>query len=292
MTALAAEECDAFVEIGPGSTLLGLGRPLTADDNKVWAPSIRRSRPDCEQVAETLAALWTAGVPIDWHAYDAQRSRRGVSLPTYPFERQRYWPDFAAPSIASGRLHRDRGQAGGLGGSHLQPDDRRRVDAVDRPSSRRRFACHAGRRTDRSRIGRGRDALGSADVSVEDVKFVAPVRFDGPSSGARCRRSCTWARAVAPPSRSSAAMPRRRQAAGPCMRLEPWRRRPCAGSGMWTSFAVACRRARMSTRSIASCRAPTSISAPRVADCAVSGPDRARRWPKSGRIGRCARRPG
>src|SRR4029077_20209706 len=103
MTALAAEECDAFIEIGPGSTLLGLGRPLTAGDSNVWAPSIRRSRPDGEQTAETLAALWTAGVPIDWQAYDAQRSRRGVSLPTYPFERQRYWPDFTAPSTASGR---------------------------------------------------------------------------------------------------------------------------------------------------------------------------------------------
>ena len=40
---------------------------------------------------ESLAALWSAGTPIDWTAIDRDRPRRRVSLPTYPFQRERYW---------------------------------------------------------------------------------------------------------------------------------------------------------------------------------------------------------
>ena len=38
-----------------------------------------------------LANLSLRGVPVDWSAYDRDYPRRKVSLPTYPFERQRYW---------------------------------------------------------------------------------------------------------------------------------------------------------------------------------------------------------
>jgi acyl transferase domain-containing protein/acyl carrier protein len=40
---------------------------------------------------ETLARLWLAGVTIDWRAYDETGRRRRLSLPSYPFERQRCW---------------------------------------------------------------------------------------------------------------------------------------------------------------------------------------------------------
>jgi acyl transferase domain-containing protein len=47
----------------------------------------------------TLARLWLAGVPVDWDGYYAQERRRRVQLPTYPFERQRYWIE-GGPSSA------------------------------------------------------------------------------------------------------------------------------------------------------------------------------------------------
>lgn len=102
---LATQDCNAFVEIGPGSTLLGLGQPLIGRDGQVWAPSIRRARPEAEQIAESLATLWVKGVPVDWRAYDAGRPRQRLALPTYPFERQRYWIDAtpAARPVRSGR---------------------------------------------------------------------------------------------------------------------------------------------------------------------------------------------
>ncbi|HLG78665.1 MAG TPA: SDR family oxidoreductase, partial [Ktedonobacteraceae bacterium] len=42
---------------------------------------------------QTLGQLWQAGVVVDWAAFTQQEERRRVPLPTYPFERQRYWID-------------------------------------------------------------------------------------------------------------------------------------------------------------------------------------------------------
>jgi len=42
-------------------------------------------------VLTALGKLWLAGVTIDWNGFYARERRRRVSLPTYPFERQRYW---------------------------------------------------------------------------------------------------------------------------------------------------------------------------------------------------------
>ncbi|MGH3992496.1 MAG: phosphopantetheine-binding protein, partial [Pseudonocardiaceae bacterium] len=62
-------------------------------------------RGDRDALLRALARLWVTGVPIDWAAYAGAERRRKVCLPTYPFERQRYWigehaeprQDFARP---------------------------------------------------------------------------------------------------------------------------------------------------------------------------------------------------
>ena len=95
MEVLHARDCQVFIEIGPGSTLLGMGQELIGAEGQLWAASIRRSRSDREQTAETLAGLYVKGAEINWDNYDAGRNRRRVPLPTYPFERQRYWIETA-----------------------------------------------------------------------------------------------------------------------------------------------------------------------------------------------------
>ena len=97
MEAVAARGARVFVEIGPGSTLLGMGQELMGAEGQVWAPSIRRARTDGEQMAESAALLWTQGVEVNWEQREAGRVRRRVPLPTYPFQRQRYWIDDARP---------------------------------------------------------------------------------------------------------------------------------------------------------------------------------------------------
>ena len=97
-TVIESLERPCFLEVGPGETLLGLARKQRAQAAVWWdAGSIPwPSSPvgAAQQVAETLGRLWCAGQRVDWDAYQSveqARNLRRVPLPTYPFQRQRYW---------------------------------------------------------------------------------------------------------------------------------------------------------------------------------------------------------
>jgi len=92
---------DALVEVGPGTTLLGLGRRCLETTELTWVPSLRAGRGDWEQMLESLARLWAAGVEVDWAAFDRGHARQRVELPTYPFQRQTYW--LPSAPVATGR---------------------------------------------------------------------------------------------------------------------------------------------------------------------------------------------
>ncbi len=80
-----------YLEVGPGRTLSALaGEQL--DEAAIASLGHQRERQfDVERLLEAVGRLWLAGVQIDWpRLYDGQRRRR-VPLPTYPFERKRYW---------------------------------------------------------------------------------------------------------------------------------------------------------------------------------------------------------
>ena len=85
---------DLFLEVGPHPVLLGMGRQCwPAEGEKAagtWLPSLRRGQNDWEQLLNSLGALWCKGFAVDWSAVDAA-GRSRVSLPTYPFQRRRYW---------------------------------------------------------------------------------------------------------------------------------------------------------------------------------------------------------
>ncbi|KRB18224.1 type I polyketide synthase [Rhizobacter sp. Root16D2] len=102
MQALADGGCELFVEIGPHPTLLGLGRACLPERG-TWLPSLRRGKDDLAQMLDSLGQLFAQGVEIDWAAFDAGRGARRVALPSYPFQRERYWPAFASttPPAAS-----------------------------------------------------------------------------------------------------------------------------------------------------------------------------------------------
>ncbi|MEL7522830.1 MAG: hypothetical protein AAGJ80_14650, partial [Cyanobacteria bacterium J06553_1] len=46
-----------------------------------------------------IGLLWSAGVDIQWEAVQGKHNHRRIPLPTYPFERQRYWVDFDASTL-------------------------------------------------------------------------------------------------------------------------------------------------------------------------------------------------
>jgi acyl transferase domain-containing protein/acyl carrier protein len=92
-----------FLEAGPGSTLAGLGQEcLGESDERLWLTSLRRSRGDWGQILESLGKLYVWGAEVNWPGFEAPYFRRKVALPTYPFERQRYWIDLKAPAAQRG----------------------------------------------------------------------------------------------------------------------------------------------------------------------------------------------
>ncbi|NTU86392.1 MAG: acyltransferase domain-containing protein, partial [Chloroflexales bacterium] len=92
VAALQRRGLPAWLELGPQPVLLGLARPLLADPAPRLIPSLQQGRDESQSMLTSLGALYTAGADIDWGGVaGAQRGRRLASLPTYPFQRQRYW---------------------------------------------------------------------------------------------------------------------------------------------------------------------------------------------------------
>ncbi len=91
MIALYQEGYDIFVEIGPGSTSLGMGRQCLSDGFGEWLPSIREGISDMRQMCESLGSLYGKGVSVNWKGFYGDSSLRRIPLPTYPFQRKRYW---------------------------------------------------------------------------------------------------------------------------------------------------------------------------------------------------------
>jgi len=93
-----------FLEVGPGHTLSRFVRrhPNVTARQVVLAslPAQGDSLTQDAFMLNTLGKLWLAGVPVDWSGLHAQERRCRLPLPTYPFERQRYW-------IEARESHRD-----------------------------------------------------------------------------------------------------------------------------------------------------------------------------------------
>lgn len=86
-----------LLEVGPGRTLVDLARRSGVGGRlaAVYASLARQENdaPDQRLLLESLAQLWLAGVAIDWRGFYAHEQRKRVELPTYPFQRKRYWID-------------------------------------------------------------------------------------------------------------------------------------------------------------------------------------------------------
>jgi phthiocerol/phenolphthiocerol synthesis type-I polyketide synthase E len=88
-----------LLEVGPGQSLCSFVKqhPAYTRDrsSRVLAtlPSAHERISEQAYLVNALGALWLAGVTLDWDGFYAHERRLRVPLPTYPFERQRYWVD-------------------------------------------------------------------------------------------------------------------------------------------------------------------------------------------------------
>lgn len=86
---------DLFVEIGPSSTLIGMGKRCLPQNVGTWLPSLKKGIDDWSQLLSSLGELYVRGVTINWSAFDQDYQRNRIALPTYPFQRQRCWVEKA-----------------------------------------------------------------------------------------------------------------------------------------------------------------------------------------------------
>ncbi|MGL5074643.1 MAG: thioesterase domain-containing protein, partial [Waterburya sp.] len=94
MKTLEQQKTEILLEIGAKPILLGMGRLCLSDTATDYAllPSLRPQKSDWQQLLESLGELYLRGVTIDWSGFERDYlPRRRLELPTYPFQRQRYW---------------------------------------------------------------------------------------------------------------------------------------------------------------------------------------------------------
>ncbi|MER6786897.1 beta-ketoacyl synthase N-terminal-like domain-containing protein [Streptomyces sp. NPDC000658] len=144
MRAVARRGRHTFIEIGPSATLTSLARENVEDaGDQLWLTSLRQGRPDDTVLLSSLASLYTAGHSVSWRGFHADTTLPRVVLPTYAFDRRRYWlrtvnPRHGRPGDGAGDgagagaagedapapVSRDRGTAEGTvrAADPLQPD--------------------------------------------------------------------------------------------------------------------------------------------------------------------------
>ncbi|BAZ33985.1 polyketide synthase (plasmid) [Cylindrospermum sp. NIES-4074] len=82
---------DVFVEMGPKPILLGMARQCVPEIKATWLPSLRQGQEDWQVLLQSLADLYVRGISVNWSDFDQDYVRQRVNLPTYPWQRQRYW---------------------------------------------------------------------------------------------------------------------------------------------------------------------------------------------------------
>ncbi|MGG7612956.1 acyltransferase domain-containing protein, partial [Streptomyces sp. ZG43] len=105
---LAGRGATRYLELGPDGILCGLAQETLdalADENRpapTAVPALRTGRDEEQALITAVARLHAAGQGLDWRALLDGTGARRVDLPTYAFQRVRYWPDTRRPGTGGG----------------------------------------------------------------------------------------------------------------------------------------------------------------------------------------------
>ncbi|MFI0858650.1 polyketide synthase dehydratase domain-containing protein, partial [Streptomyces sp. NPDC021098] len=92
--ATGPQSVSRLLEVGPDPVLAALAK--AASDVTVVS-ALRKGRPEAETVLAAVAEVFVRGAKVDWAAVFAGTGARRVDLPTYAFQRQRYWLEASRP---------------------------------------------------------------------------------------------------------------------------------------------------------------------------------------------------
>ncbi|MBO0837302.1 MAG: acyltransferase domain-containing protein, partial [Actinobacteria bacterium] len=103
---LASLGAGAYLELGPDPVLLAMARECLqgAEREAALIPTLRQGRPEATAIPSAIGQAHLAGAKVGWQAFFAPSGARRVALPTYPFQRRRYWPGGSEEQVAVHRL--------------------------------------------------------------------------------------------------------------------------------------------------------------------------------------------
>ena len=83
-----------YLELGPQGVLCGMGASCVTEGSPArWVAPLRRGKSEVEGTLRAAGELYADGRAVDWQAVVGPLGGRRVSLPTYPFQRERFWYD-------------------------------------------------------------------------------------------------------------------------------------------------------------------------------------------------------
>ncbi len=158
-----------FLEVGPGNGLCLLARQQQVTEGGIFSSirHVKQTESDTAFLLKTLAHLWLAGVDVDWQGYYRGEARQRIPLPTYPFERKRFWLDGLkvtgeGEEIASPQAEEagEIDQPKSVGEKKFQP----------RPEMKNEYATPTSD-TEREVVEIWQDILGIKPIGIEDNFF-------------------------------------------------------------------------------------------------------------------------
>ncbi|WP_346168457.1 type I polyketide synthase, partial [Streptomyces javensis] len=101
---LEAQGVTTYLELGPDGVLTAMAQECvtgtdTDTDAPAFAAALRKDRPEAEALTAAVARAHVRGVAVDWRAFFAGTGAQRTELPTYPFQRERYWLEAPAGTI-------------------------------------------------------------------------------------------------------------------------------------------------------------------------------------------------
>jgi 4-hydroxyphenylalkanoate synthase len=99
IAALSEEGVTTFLEVGPDAALTPMAGACLGGD-PVPVSVLRARRPESQTFVTALAEVHVRGGEVDWDTFFAELDAHHTSLPTYAFQRRRYWLDPPAPAGA------------------------------------------------------------------------------------------------------------------------------------------------------------------------------------------------
>ncbi|ASQ94734.1 type I polyketide synthase [Streptomyces sp. 11-1-2] len=96
---MEAQGVTTYVELGPDGVLTAMAQDCVTGEDAAFAAALRKDRTEAETLTAAIARAHVRGVAVDWAAFFAGTGAQRTELPTYPFQRERYWLEAPAGAV-------------------------------------------------------------------------------------------------------------------------------------------------------------------------------------------------